>query len=317
MRSAPFTIVQRSRVSRICRRGLHGVAVPPGFRRPSLSAPAAAPRHPRGGLIRKTRIVWLSALLVVLFSAGPVKADFAAGIAALERKDFAAAAKEFAPLARGGRADAQFRLALLYFDGRGVAQNHGTALRWFRAAATQGLAPAQYSLGFMLQRGQGTPQNHGAATDWYRKAAEQGHLGAQIAIAAAYADGRGVGADPRQAAKWYAAAAQAGSPQAQFNLGVLHAEGRGVEQSFALAAKWFASAAGSGLVVAQHNLAILYAEGAGMPRDLIRAYMWFSVAVAGGHGDAALARDAVAGRMTPEQIDVAEHLARTWKAEPD
>ena len=42
-----------------------------------------------------------------------------------------------------------------------------------------GLAEAQASLGFMYAEGRGVPQDDGEAVQWYRKAAEQGHSKAQ------------------------------------------------------------------------------------------------------------------------------------------
>ena len=41
----------------------------------------------------------------------------------------------------------------MYREGRGVPQDAGEALRWFRLAAEQGHATAQYNLWFMYERG--------------------------------------------------------------------------------------------------------------------------------------------------------------------
>lgn len=44
----------------------------------------------------------------------------------------------FAPLARGGDADAQYALAYLYYYGLGVGEDQGRADYWMNAAAAQG-----------------------------------------------------------------------------------------------------------------------------------------------------------------------------------
>jgi len=41
--------------------------------------------------------------------------------------------------------------------------------------------------------------------------------------------------------------------------------------------------------------------------------MWFNLAAAQGYSKAQIARDKVAGQMTPSQIAEAQSLARQWK----
>src|ERR1035438_5552413 len=48
-----------------------------------------------------------------------------------------------------GDATAQYRLASMYYRGKGVPQDYPEALRWYRKAADQGDAKAQYGLAFM------------------------------------------------------------------------------------------------------------------------------------------------------------------------
>ena len=51
-------------------------------------------------------------------------ADFDAGLAALQKGDYAAALREWMPLAERGDAVAQFNLALMYDNGQGVRQDY-------------------------------------------------------------------------------------------------------------------------------------------------------------------------------------------------
>jgi len=56
---------------------------------------------------------------------------------------------------RQGRADAQRSLGGCYGNGKGVAQDHEAALRWFRKAAAQGHAAAQQKVGTCYEHGEG------------------------------------------------------------------------------------------------------------------------------------------------------------------
>jgi hypothetical protein len=71
---------------------------------------------------------------------------------AIERK-LAEAARECRIRAERGDADAEFRLAEICRDGKGVPREYGEAVRWFRKAADQGYAKAQNGLGKMYYHG--------------------------------------------------------------------------------------------------------------------------------------------------------------------
>ena len=57
----------------------------------------------------------------------------------------------------------------------------------------------------------------------------------------------------------------------------------------------------------------MYENGQGTHQDLVHAHMWYNLAAAAGNEDAAAFRDTMATRMSPIQIDIAQHLAREWK----
>ena len=52
-----------------------------------------------------------------------------------------------------GFAEAQFKLGIMYAEGRGVLKDEAEAVRWYRLAADQGLAGAQGDLGIMYASG--------------------------------------------------------------------------------------------------------------------------------------------------------------------
>jgi hypothetical protein len=53
------------------------------------------------------------------------------------------------------------------------------AVYWYSQSALQGNSDGQYKLGLMYEEGRGVAQNIQQAMFWYRKAAEQGHAEAQ------------------------------------------------------------------------------------------------------------------------------------------
>ena len=61
----------------------------------------------------------------------------------------------------------------MYQYGRGVPQNYGMAVYWYRRAAEQGNPAAQHLLGLMYDKGLGRPTDHVAAHIWLNLAASR------------------------------------------------------------------------------------------------------------------------------------------------
>ena len=73
----------------------------------------------------------------VIILGGAASADFKAGLVAYEQNDYAAAFREWLPLAEQGDALAQLYIARMYEEGKGVRRSFGEARRWYdRAAVT-------------------------------------------------------------------------------------------------------------------------------------------------------------------------------------
>jgi len=113
--------------------------------------------------------------------------------------------------------------------------------------------------------------------------------------------------------------AKADHHAAQNSLGAMYGRGQGVRQDYAEAVKWYRKAAEHGNAEAQDNLGIMYASGNGVRQDNIEAHKWFSLAAlrlpdstARDRDRAAQHRDWVAHKMTAQQIEQAEKLARAW-----
>ncbi len=107
----------------------------------------------------------------------PALADFAAGLTAYEKGDYAAAIKEWRPLADQGDAPTQYNVGLLYLDGHGVGQDFAEAAKWFKRAADQDYTAAQHNLGAMYGSGQGVKRDYIQAYKWLNLCAGKGNAG--------------------------------------------------------------------------------------------------------------------------------------------
>ena len=76
--------------------------------------------------------------------------------------------------------------------------------------------------------------------------------------------------------------------------------------------QWQAAAAG-GDRRAMHALGRLYLQGLGVLQDYVEAHKWLNLAASRGEAAALAERDALAERMTPEQVAQAQALARAWR----
>jgi len=101
-------------------------------------------------------------------------ADFAAGVEAYQKGDYATALKEWQPLADQGGSAAQFNLGLLYYDGKGVPQDFGQAAVWFERSAEKDYPKAQRNLGEMYASGQGIKRDYVQAYKWLNICAARG-----------------------------------------------------------------------------------------------------------------------------------------------
>ncbi|GAQ88633.1 hypothetical protein KFL_004460070 [Klebsormidium nitens] len=80
-------------------------------------------------------------------------------------------------------ATTQYEIGLCYYNGKGVAENKGRGVQWFRKAAERGQVNAQNHLGWCyLREGRGVESNRAHAEEWLIKAGDQGHTDAQCIL---------------------------------------------------------------------------------------------------------------------------------------
>lgn len=210
--------------------------------------------------------------------------------------------------AEQGNDVAQFKLGLMYENGKGIEQNYKKAIEWYKKAAEQGYVDAQFHLGNMYCIGLGVVQDLEKAFEWYKKAAEHGIVYAQYSLGAMYERGKGVEQNYEKAFEWYKKAAEQSYVDAQYNLGIMYEHGQGVKQNlekaiecFKIAAEngnqsaieWYKKAAEQGNVYAQYDLGTMYERGKGVERDSTKASEWYEKAAEQGNEDAIKALEVI------------------------
>jgi TPR repeat protein len=140
--------------------------------------------------------------------------------------------------------------------------------------AAGGDPTAEYEVYRMYSNGAREPTGPGEAQTWLQRSAEHGNADAQYELASAFRQGLDVLQDYERAFKWMQRAAEGGSSQAHYGLGVM------------------------------------YRDGIGTVADPVKAYVHLNVAAARGLPDAAVLRNAIMGKLTPEQLLAAQAEAR-------
>lgn len=204
------------------------------------------------------------------------------GIAA----DYGKAAYWYTKAADSGHMSAQFNLGHLYLAGKGVRNDPNMVFKYWRLAANKGLPEAQHSLGLLYVRGYGEVQDRKEGIDWLNKAAAKGLSNSRSVLGLIRLED----------------AAEAGSAEAQFRLAELYFTGNGVPQNLHKAVQLYRSSAERGYANAQYNMGVFSEEGRGVPRSLIKAFEWYKKAAEQGHANAqnSLGTMYMQGRAVPQ-----------------
>ena len=157
-------------------------------------------------------------------------------------------------------------------------------------------------------------KDYATAVKRFRSAAISGDDVAQDFVGMMYDEGKGVEQDYKEAARWYLLAAKQGNVFAQSKLGLMYNNGRGVAQDYKEAVRWYRLAAQQGDPIAQNNLSAMYLNGQGVSQDYVRAHMWSNIVAVSGVKQSIEYRDKIASRMTPQQIEQAQRMARECMA---
>jgi uncharacterized protein len=122
------------------------------------------------------------------------------------------------------------------------------------------------------------------------------------------------------AARLLAPLAGKGNPRAQAMLGFMYENGLGAPQAYDVAVEFYAGAAERGDPSAQYLLGLMYDKGHGVDRDDVLAYKWLNLAAAAApvreRENYLKIRNAVASKMSLNQIVEGQSLALNWRQKP-
>jgi hypothetical protein len=187
---------------------------------------------------------------------------------------------------------------------------------WLAVAVPASAQPARADDVKDCRSGESAWSDFGHSFDACRRLADEGDPRVEYKVAMMYNFGLGVPPDYGEGSVWLLRAAEQGFAPAETALGDMFRQGMGVDRNYAEAAKWYLKAAEQGYGSAQYSLGAAYAAGRGVPQDDVEGYMWLSLAAAKFERKADADRDALAARMTPDQILTAEEFVREWKPAP-
>ena len=189
--------------------------------------------------------------------------------------------------AEGGEARAQHYVGLVHFNGYGVRQDRGEALRWLRRGAAQGDDSSALLLSEMLAGGLGGAPDAGESARWLEAVAGRGLAVARVRLAERYLSGTGVARDESAAVRWLAAAAGDGSSageSARFALALMHLYGAAVPELLAVAVAEVRELAETREdAAAQAYLGLMHYHGKGAEKDDAAAARWLRSAAERGY----------------------------------
>ncbi|MCK5382207.1 MAG: sel1 repeat family protein, partial [Gammaproteobacteria bacterium] len=207
--------------------------------------------------------------------------------------------KEKLQEAKEGNSSAQFDVAGMYQNGRGVKPDLAKAVEWYKKSAAQNYSKAVTRLKLL-------EANEGRFKKVLAKA-EKGNAESQYKLGKMYAEGVGVSMDNAKSTQAFESAAEQGHAKAEYNLGLRHYEGIGVKRNRTTAYKWFKAAADQNDPAAQYYLGKMFASGSGVKQNYTTSLEWFTKSVDGGFNQA-----------RGEMIDVSERMKmqKAEKAKP-
>ena len=124
-------------------------------------------------------VSWIIFVVGFIVSFAFPSAEFDRTFAALQKRDYAAAKKEWRLLTDRATINLQYRLGEAFMEGEielFIPRNYKQAIKWYRLAAAQGHVRAPVKLGEMYEEGMGVEQNPIVAYALYSLATASGPI---------------------------------------------------------------------------------------------------------------------------------------------
>lgn len=176
-------------------------------------------------------------------------------------------------------------------------------MQYYRAQASQGDAHAQFKVGYAYEVGDGLPQDEASASIWYQRAARQGHKNAILNLAAMDKADQPYLDSEIEYQNSLTFAAQEGDIDARHQLAKMLINNVLYEPDRQQIFSWVQQLASAKHRESQYILGQMYEMGVSVPQNFILAYAWYSIAAAAGDDRAQFNRDALAEKMSSQQLE--------------
>lgn len=231
----------------------------------------------------------------------------------LESQKFEEAAKALSVSFEAGDGDAAFYLGRMFELGLGTQADMKRAAGLYQLASDKNSALGQNRLALVYIRGEaGVLQDYSQAVGILKKASKSDNADALFNYAVMFEKGWGVKADMKQAVKWFTKAAEKNHIGAQNKLALAYRDGTGVDKNQEKSLRWFTEAAAQNNPLALFEMANAFEQGEHRPAKQGTAYMLFNLAAAAGLQQAAQRRDNILSKLSSDDVNKYQKLARAW-----
>lgn len=164
--------------------------------------------------------------------------------------------------AKAGDNISQYRLAILYIEGKSIQKDVIEGCKWLEFSAKSGNANAQYSLADQYSKGEGVSKNYDAAISWYKKAASKGHPDAMYKMGILMIYAKNNKNSVSEGESFIRDSAIKGNVNAQYELGLIYLrESEHIKSDGEESVRWLKKSADQGHILSINKLGYVYANG--------------------------------------------------------
>lgn len=227
-------------------------------------------------------------------------------------EDYKTAFTEYEKLARTGIAEAQAKLGIMYYWGRGTFRSDSETYIWSLKAAKQGHKQAQHMMGYLYENGIYVEKDIHKAIDWYRQSADQNYAPAQANLAGIYMLNEELPKEYERGLRFAQAAAAQNNKHAEYLMGYYY---QNHNQDYHLARKWYTVAAKNSNADAANLLGIFYFNGLKIKKDFKKAFFWFRIAERNDSAEGFKNRERAQRLLENEDVIALEEDVDKWFAD--
>lgn len=229
-----------------------------------------------------------------------------------DSEDYENSFKLYQQYAKENNPEAQAKLGIMYFWGRGTRRSEPLAYSWSLKAAKQGNPQAQHTIAYMYENGIYINKDIRKAIDWYTRSAKQNYAPAQANLSSIYIYGNQIPKEIQRGFKLAQAAAEKDNNHAQYLMGHVYQH---ENKDYRLAIKSYEASAKNGNAAAANQLGVLYFNGEGVNKDLQTAYFWFRIAEENNSPEGLKNRAITENLVEMENLKLKEEAIKKWFAD--